>query len=1174
MKESCQNTLEKDLGRRGEKEGMEIELSSGKRPWWRLGFSARETSFHVVNGLLPPANGVISPQHEEEDAWWNETEINNLKRPHYNVTCTASPFAADLDFRMHINYGLRQLISCSLATFNMPISTSNMGKQRSVRTAPDLAKPPSINPQPLQGPSNISLFLTNLRLLGLDLRDDWPGITAVALSTKDAQQNQKKRIQCVEWALYQLFALWDPEETRNKIQPFFPPLEPLQSLNLRAALFRSLDQAKKTGVLGRDTLLRKTMLDECKGERLEEVLAVFSNAVLKKVLQEKNLGRDSIAERLAFENFSYTGERKTLSSLILAHKCSLRQHLENKNGARARYKDFSDLLDLNERRIARRHEQLKESLDNGGSQDKILTSEVDALHNQVQKTWSGGNQWLETILYGESKVSRDGLLANSFDDVWKHVEDGSITDVEDNGGASLLEQLNKRVQSQEARLARWRDFGKTLSKDGSPSKKKDVTLSEKKKGIDLQFNAHQDIQTGRAKPGKNTAVLSSLYDYNSLVENMRAELAEVGKPKSRQTRIHKPNLHGRTKSPLKQPITPKEDPPPSEGEGWSTSSDSNGPSPGFTSVVTKSTSLTPLSGGLTNLSAPSTTDWHETTGITVDEDTPMPKKAENTTTRQSSRPTEIRIPSPEPRSHTPPRQQGPSPLPPNPETEMADQILNSISAASPSPKKTRHTLSLAERTRLSMSRTSRSQLSDLHEDEHPELPELPTNSINKSRNSYHARSSISEEDEKHAGLIERTRKSMAGFEAAQKKAQLERRKSMKDVKRRQRESSYFPRVEEEVFTPSIETAELIDGDPDYESVFKSRPKIKTSPAVSPTREMNYEDEGYNCRLLTTRFSSISPFPPSIPSMDNPKFTSYLLTQTPCPVLKFSPRQRSTSSSKPMSRFSTPPPHMPPTILLSFPGASTLLITLNNPHSLNSLNHEAHWALDDLYSWFDSEPSLRCAVLTGTGRAFCAGADLKEWDAANNISASNAERARPASGFGGLSRRRGKKPVICAVNGICVGGGCEMIINADIVVADAGAVFALPEVKVGVVALAGALPRLVRTIGRQRAMEMVLTGRNVGAEEAERWGVVNRVVESGQCVAEALGIARVIAGNSPDSVLVSREGVKLGWDGVGAEEGTRLLEENWYGRIEGGTNMKEGIRAFVEKRQPVWVPSKL
>lgn len=221
---------------------------------------------------------------------------------------------------------------------------------------------------------------------------------------------------------------------------------------------------------------------------------------------------------------------------------------------------------------------------------------------------------------------------------------------------------------------------------------------------------------------------------------------------------------------------------------------------------------------------------------------------------------------------------------------------------------------------------------------------------------------------------------------------------------------------------------------------------------------------------------------------------------------------------------------------------------------------------------DNEPSITCAVITGSGRAFCAGADLKEWNTQNQ--AGNSDRQMPAGGFGGLSRRSGKKPVICAVNGVAFGGGCEMIINADIVIADEQAMFALPEVKIGVIALAGALTRLVRTVGKQRAMEMALTGRTLSAQEAREWGLVNKVVGKGKCVQEAIQMAELIAANSPDSVIVSREGIKMGWEGMSAEEGTRLLKEGWYARMLGGPNQVEGVQSFVERRKPKWVPSKL
>ena len=150
----------------------------------------------------------------------------------------------------------------------------------------------------------------------------------------------------------------------------------------------------------------------------------------------------------------------------------------------------------------------------------------------------------------------------------------------------------------------------------------------------------------------------------------------------------------------------------------------------------------------------------------------------------------------------------------------------------------------------------------------------------------------------------------------------------------------------------------------------------------------------------------------------------------------------------------------------------------------------------------------------------------------------------------------------------------MVVNADMVVAARSAVFALPEVKVGVVAIAGAPPRLVRTVGKQRAMEMALTGRTVAADEAREWGLVNRVVDDGKVVDAAIELAKMVTAASPDAVMVTRQGVMIGWGGVGAEEGTRLWTEQWYPKLLAGENMREGVRSFVEKRKPRWRAVKL
>ncbi|PTD04114.1 putative enoyl-CoA hydratase, mitochondrial [Fusarium culmorum] len=223
-----------------------------------------------------------------------------------------------------------------------------------------------------------------------------------------------------------------------------------------------------------------------------------------------------------------------------------------------------------------------------------------------------------------------------------------------------------------------------------------------------------------------------------------------------------------------------------------------------------------------------------------------------------------------------------------------------------------------------------------------------------------------------------------------------------------------------------------------------------------------------------------------------------------------------------------------------------------------MQRQMSFDLDRLWKWYDNEPSLRCAVITGTGRAFCAGADLKEWNVKNSESSTTNLDKWADNGFGGLSNRRGKKPVIAAVNGLCLGGGMEMILNLDMVIASETAKFGLPEVKRGVVAIAGALPRLIRTVGRQRASEIALLGRMYTAEQFLSWGVVNKVVKLEEVVSEALRWAGLLGG----------------WEAEGPKDSTNRIEHGVYKTMEGGDNMKEGVLSFVEKRSAVWKNSKL
>lgn len=304
------------------------------------------------------------------------------------------------------------------------------------------------------------------------------------------------------------------------------------------------------------------------------------------------------------------------------------------------------------------------------------------------------------------------------------------------------------------------------------------------------------------------------------------------------------------------------------------------------------------------------------------------------------------------------------------------------------------------------------------------------------------------------------------------------------------------------------------------------------------------------------------------------------------------------SSPSTSSFSPPPPPVSG-VAISFPRPQVLLVTLDRPRQLNALTRDMHAQLDRLWTWFDAEPSLHCAVITGRagGRAFCVGADLKEWNARNSSAASSSSTAAAdgllGHGFGGLSNRRGRKPIVAAVNGLCLGGAVEMVLNADLVVAAAGARFGLPEVGVGVVAVAGGLPRLSRIVGRQRASEMALLGgTRHTARQMRDWGIVNMVVgddngdrgdqaapddaaaAAAAVVDEALRWAERVVANSPDAIIATREGLLGGWEAEDPAASTRRVGRGVYARMEGGDNMREGIASFVEKRKPAWKDSKL
>ena len=243
-----------------------------------------------------------------------------------------------------------------------------------------------------------------------------------------------------------------------------------------------------------------------------------------------------------------------------------------------------------------------------------------------------------------------------------------------------------------------------------------------------------------------------------------------------------------------------------------------------------------------------------------------------------------------------------------------------------------------------------------------------------------------------------------------------------------------------------------------------------------------------------------------------------------------------------------------------PEARTALVRLNRPKQLNALNGAVMDALCEALEALDRDDAVRAIVVTGNERAFAAGADIGEMAGASAVEMLRSNR------IGQWDRvRRISKPVIAAVNGWCLGGGCELAMTLDLVVAGQGAKFGQPEIKIGVMPGAGGTQRLARTIGKSKAMEMILTGEPISAAEAERAGLVARVVPDELVVEDALALAATIATQSPLALRLAKEAVNAAYEMSLSDALTH--ERRLFYLLFASDDQKEGMAAFLEKRTP-------
>jgi len=239
-----------------------------------------------------------------------------------------------------------------------------------------------------------------------------------------------------------------------------------------------------------------------------------------------------------------------------------------------------------------------------------------------------------------------------------------------------------------------------------------------------------------------------------------------------------------------------------------------------------------------------------------------------------------------------------------------------------------------------------------------------------------------------------------------------------------------------------------------------------------------------------------------------------------------------------------------------------LITLNRPQALNALNSQVLADLIAALEAFDKDDSQGCAIITGSEKAFAAGADIKE------MSSQSFADMYGGNFFAGYDRVTAtRKPVIAAVAGYALGGGCELAMMCDFIIAADTAKFGQPEIKLAVTPGMGGSQRMARAIGKAKTMEMCLTGRNMGAEEAERAGLVARVVPAADLIDEAVKTAAIIAGMAPLATLAVKEMVDAAFETT-LQQGV-VFERRLFHGLFGSEDQKEGMAAFIEKRPGNW-----
>jgi hypothetical protein len=615
--------------------------------------------------------------------------------------------------------------------------------------------------------ANTDLLIKNLRLLDLDEEFDWPQVRPNNFTATSTAQEQKSRVRCAEWIFYKLLDVWDPKEAA-KLADYFPPLEPKQSAKLRAGLFQCLNELKKDGVLGKEIVLRRTMLDDCRGPKFEELLAVFSTMVLHKVLMDDT--RDYSYAKSAITGKVVLEKQQDMLPLTLAYRASCSKTLQQREAYTRRWHTLGRTLRLQKDELEARQGEIEHA--SAHRREKTIPRRtLDRLRRHVDANWKGDKEWIEILTRSDQHRPQQRLLERDFDNIWSHACADTLYAVRPVRDDSLLQTLEARVSQQNERLNKWRAVQERLVLQAQAMGMKD----------------EEDVQIPQEPDSA-----SSPSEWNS---------TNSASGSNRHSHARSTSRHMEPAAYLVPPLA----------LNIATSSPNKAKTPSATESLAY---IAPMPQLLETGPTRKVGSSHQRTKS-------IPAMPTYTFSREPESPTRR---SPERFLHDLSQHI-------EEQDDVAAQILSSVMNAEPSPfKQPAPVLSLAERTRMSMSRAA------------PPKPDLQSPfSLPRGRSTSPERSTperpsilMTPSDERIMTLAERTRQSMHLMSARPRESQ--HRKSRVSRLSQVYPTNQFETPRKPGRTEPVENSmwdETME-DLDAEAIFKSRPRVAVSPILGPT----------------------------------------------------------------------------------------------------------------------------------------------------------------------------------------------------------------------------------------------------------------------------------------------------------------------------------------------------